>query len=246
MASRFSRPPKLVRLPLPLLAGVVEVDHRGDGIHAQAVDVEFVQPVQRVGDEEVADFAAAEVEDQRSPVRVFAQGGVGMLVQGLAVEPRQRPLILGESVRDPVQQHADAGLVEFVHEVPEFVGVTEARRRGEVGRDLVAPGPAEGVFGHRHELHMGEAEPLDVSHQLLGQFAVAEADPPGARSVLRRRSWASCADPCPARALHPFRVLEGVAGLHNAGGSQRRNLGAEGQGISLLDPVPGLVRISYL
>ncbi len=69
---------------------------------------------------------AAEVEDQRSPVRVLAKVRVGVLVQGLAVEPGQRPLILGEVRRHPVQQHADAGLVEFVHEVPEFVGVAEA------------------------------------------------------------------------------------------------------------------------
>ena len=207
MASRFSRPPKRFGRPLPLLAGVVEVEHRGDGVHAQAVDVEFVEPVQRVGDQEVADFAAAEVEDQRAPVRVFAKVRVGVLVQGFAVEPGQRPLILGEVRRHPVQQHADAGLVEFVHEVPEFVGMAEARRRGEVGRDLVAPGSAEGVLGHRHELHVGEAEPLDVVDQFLGQFPVAEPDPPGAevhfvdahRRVVRIASGAG---------LHPFRVLE--------------------------------------
>ena len=179
---------------------------------------------------------AAEVEDQRSPVRVFAKVRVGVLVQGFAVEPGQRPLILGEVRRHPVQQHADAGLVEFVHEVPEFVGVAEARRRGEVGRDLVAPGSAERVLRHRHELHVGEAEPLDVVHQFLGQFAVAEADPPGAevhfvdahRRVVRIPSGPG---------LHPLRVLEGVGGLHDARRRQRRNLGAEGQRIRLLHPV---------
>ncbi|MNR43571.1 hypothetical protein D3C85_1622060 [compost metagenome] len=103
---------KPVRLPLPFLAGVVEVEHRGDGVHAQAVDVEFVEPVQRVGDKEVADLAASEVEDQRSPVGVLTQGGVRVLVQRLAVELRQRPGILREVCGDPVEEYADARLVQ--------------------------------------------------------------------------------------------------------------------------------------
>ena len=40
--------------PLARLARVVEVEHRGDRVHAQAVDVVLVEPEERVGDEEVA------------------------------------------------------------------------------------------------------------------------------------------------------------------------------------------------
>ena len=77
---------------------------------------------------------AAEVEDQRAPVRVLAQVRVGVLVQRLAVEPGQRPFVLGEVRRHPVQEHADAGLVQFVHQVPEFVRVPEARGRARSRR----------------------------------------------------------------------------------------------------------------
>ena len=52
----------------PGLARVVEVEHRGHGIHAQAVDVIFVEPEERVGDEEIAHLVAAVVEDERAPV----------------------------------------------------------------------------------------------------------------------------------------------------------------------------------
>ena len=55
--------------PLAGLAGVVEVEHRRDRIHAQPVDVELLEPVQRVGDQEVAHLAAAEVEDVACPSR---------------------------------------------------------------------------------------------------------------------------------------------------------------------------------
>ena len=55
-------------------AGVVEVEHRGHGVDPQAVDVELLQPVQGVGDEEVAHLVAAVVEDERAPVGVLALG----------------------------------------------------------------------------------------------------------------------------------------------------------------------------
>ena len=91
MASRFSRPPQLVGHPLPALAGVVEVEHRGDGVDPQAVDVELLEPVQGVGDEEVADLVAAVVEHERPPVGVLALARVGVLVERGAVEAGQRP-----------------------------------------------------------------------------------------------------------------------------------------------------------
>jgi hypothetical protein len=47
--------------PLARLAAVVAVEHRGDGIDAQAVDVVALQPIQRAGDQEAAHLAAAEL-----------------------------------------------------------------------------------------------------------------------------------------------------------------------------------------
>ena len=44
----------LVRHPLARLAGVVAVEHRGDGIDAQPVDVVLRDPEECVGDQEVA------------------------------------------------------------------------------------------------------------------------------------------------------------------------------------------------
>ena len=70
-----------VRHPLARLARVVEVEHRGDGVDAQPVDVELLEPVQGVGDEEVAHLVAPEVEHERAPVGVLALAGVGVLVE---------------------------------------------------------------------------------------------------------------------------------------------------------------------
>ena len=82
----------LVRQPLARLAAVVEVQHRRDGIDAQAVDVVALHPVQRVRDQEVLHLVAAVVEDLGAPVAVLAEARVGVFVERGAVE-------LGETVR---------------------------------------------------------------------------------------------------------------------------------------------------
>ncbi len=130
---------ELVRGPLALLARVVEVQHRGHCVDAQPVDVELLQPVQRVGDEEVADLRTTEVEDVRAPVELLAALGVRVLVESGPVEPCECPRVLREVRRHPVDDHADACLVEPVDQVAEVVGVAEPGRRREVGRHLVAP-----------------------------------------------------------------------------------------------------------
>ena len=167
-----------VGLPLALLAGVVEVQHRGDAVDAQAVGVELLQPVDRVGHEEVAHLLAAEVEDVRTPLGVPALARVGVLVERLAVELRQRPGVRGEVAGDPVEDDADAGLVQAVDEVAEVVGVPEPRGRREVPGDVVPPGAAEGVLHHRHQLDVGEPGVQDVTDQLVGDLAVRQPLPP--------------------------------------------------------------------
>ena len=93
-----------------------------------------LEPVQGVGDEEVAHLVAAVVEDERAPVGVLALTGVGVLVQGRAVEAGQRPVVAREVGGHPVDDHADAPLVQVVDEEPEVVGGAEARRRARSSR----------------------------------------------------------------------------------------------------------------
>ena len=89
-------PAERVGRPLAFLARVVEVEHRGDRVDPEPVDVELLEPVDRVGDEEVPDLGAAVVEDERAPVRVRAEPGVGVLVERGPVELGQRPGVARE------------------------------------------------------------------------------------------------------------------------------------------------------
>ena len=90
-----------VRRPLARLAGVVEVEHRGDAVDAQAVGVELLEPEQRVGDQEVAHLLAAEVEDVGAPLLVPAALRVGVLVERACRRSGPAPTRRSRSGRAP-------------------------------------------------------------------------------------------------------------------------------------------------
>ena len=127
-------PAELVRHPLALLARVVEVEHRRDGVDAQAVGVELLQPVERVREQEVPHLVAPVVEDERAPVRMRAAARVLVLVERRAVEARERPLVAREVRGHPVEDHADLLPVQLVDERAEVVGIAEARRSARSSR----------------------------------------------------------------------------------------------------------------
>jgi hypothetical protein len=74
----------------------------------------FVEPKERVADEEIADLVAAEIENQRAPILVLALPRIHVLVKVGAVELGERMRVLREMRRNPIHDHADAGLVAFV------------------------------------------------------------------------------------------------------------------------------------
>ncbi len=91
-----------------------------------------------------------------------------------AVEVAEPVFVRGEVSWDPVQDHADAVLVEYVDQVHEVLRGAVAAGRSEEAGDLIAPGAKERVLHHRHEFNMGEAHFLHVSRQLRCQLTVRQ------------------------------------------------------------------------
>ena len=197
--------------------------------------MEFLQPVDRVGDQEVADLGPAEVEDQRAPVRMLAPPRVGMLVQRRAVEAGHRPLVPGEVGGHPVDDDADAGLVQPVHQVAELVRRAEPGRRCVVRRHLVAPGPAERVLGDRQELDVREPELGDVGGELVGQLGVGQPGAPRAQVHLVH-AHRLAQRVMPGACGHPLLVSPLVPGLAHHGRGGGRPLGQRGHGVGLVAP----------
>ena len=155
-----------------LLAGIVdakvEVQHAGHAVHADAVHVEVLEPVQHVGDQEGTDLAAGEVELMRAPVGVNL-----VLKQHVAVKGGKAVGVGAKTAGHPVHDHADARLVARIDKVHELLRVAVARRGGIVTGRLVAPGAIEGMLHERHDLDMRVAHVARVVPELYRQVVVA-------------------------------------------------------------------------
>ena len=154
-----------------LLAGIVnakvEVQHAGHAVHANAVHVEVLEPVQHVGDQEGADLAAGEVKLVRAPVGVNL-----VLKQHVAVKGGKAVGVGAKTAGHPVHDHANAGLVACIDKMHELLRVAVARRGGVVAGRLVAPGAIERVLHERHDLDMRVAHVAHVVHKLHRQVVV--------------------------------------------------------------------------
>src|SRR5204862_7861446 len=104
------------------------VQKRAQRINAKAVDVELLEPAERVAEKKRANLVAGVVEDERAPRLVLALPRIGVLVDRCAVEVREAMAVFGKMPWHPVEDHAQAVAVALVHEVAEIVGRAEAAR----------------------------------------------------------------------------------------------------------------------
>ena len=133
-----------------------------------------LQPEQRVRHQEIDDFGAAVIVDQRAPVEMAALQRIGVLVERGAVEMAEAVRIVGEMPGHPVEQHAEAFAMAGVDQRGEIRRRAEpAGRREHAGR-LIAPGAVERMLADRQEFDMGKAEIAGIGRQLLGQFAIGQ------------------------------------------------------------------------
>src|ERR1700723_1380830 len=110
---------ELIGDPLTGFTRIVQIKHGGDRIRAQAGEMIFVDPEQRVRNEKVLNFIASVVEDERSPVGLLALLGVSMLVEMRAVEISQPVGVARKMRRSPIEQHTDAFLMAAIDEIHE-------------------------------------------------------------------------------------------------------------------------------
>ena len=101
--------------------------------------MELLEPVERVGDEEVRDLAAAEIVDQRVPVAVEAEARVLVLVERGAVEADEAVRVGREMRRHPVDDHAEPAWWQRSTKRAKVGGRAEAAGRREEADRLIAP-----------------------------------------------------------------------------------------------------------
>ena len=234
-------PTILVRQPFAVSTGIVEVQHGCHSIHPQAIHVEFFQPVEGVGHQEVTHLIAAEVEHIGAPVFLLAPPPVGVLIDSPAVEPAQREIILREVGGHPVHDDANAFRVERVDKLTQFIGGAPAGGGGVVAGDLITPRTTERVLGNGEEFDVRIAHLLHIRHQFGGKLLIAQVVPPRSQMHLVDAHGLHIVL-CLVPLLQPLLVLPLVVRLGHNGAGAGRNLGAAGQRVSLVQPPP-LLRV---
>ena len=162
----------------------------------------------------------AVVEDLRAPVAVLAAARIGVLVERRAVEQPQAVAVAGEMGRHPVEDHADAVLVQHVDEIHEVLRRAVAAGGGVVAHRLVAPTGRQRMLADRQQFDVRVADLLAVLGQLMGQIAVAQ---PPRRIVARPLPTAQVDLVERQRLFEPVRLLAG-------GPSSRRRARRSGSG----------------
>ena len=161
-----------VRRPFTVAPGVVEIQHRGHRVHADAVDVIAVEKRHGRRDEKALHLRHFIVENERAPLRVLGHACILALVEPRAVKAREPVCVLRKVRRDPVHDHADAGTVERIDKVHEVLRRAVAAGGGVVPGHLIAPGALVWVFRHGQQLHVRVAHLSAVVRQLVCDRAV--------------------------------------------------------------------------
>ncbi len=225
--------------PLPLFAGIVPVEHRGDRIHADAVHMVAIHPVVGAGGEERLDLVPTEIEDMALPVRMPPLLGISVFVERGPVEAAKGEVVRGKVTRNPVEHDADASLMEGVDESHEVGRQAEPGGGSKETGRLVAPASVERILHDREEFNVGETHLVQMVGQRLGELGPRQASiglgmAPRAHVHLVHRDRSIVAlqrGPVP----HPFAVTPLVGEIGDDRGGVGRELGGEGQRVGSLD-----------
>ncbi len=173
---------------------------------------------------------------------------VGVLVEVRAVEVGESVGVGREVRRNPVEDHADAVLVQVVDQVHEILRRAVARSGREIAGGLVSPGAVERMLHHGQELDVGEAQLADVVGQAgrgfaVGQRAVVLFGDAHPRAEMDFVDCLRCAQGVAGGALlHPVVVVPLVVEIPDDRGGARRFLVQQAERVGFVDAVSVAVR----
>jgi hypothetical protein len=161
---------ELIGNPFSFFPPIIEIEHRGDGIHSQAINMVAIQPIESAVEKEVSDLDTIVIEDAAVPVRMMAEPWVGMVVEVRAVELGKSMRIVRKVSGSPVHEHTDSGLMGRIDEGHKVFGGSVPAVHCEVAGGLIAPGSIKRVLGNWQQFDVGIAHILHVRDEVLCEF----------------------------------------------------------------------------
>ena len=149
------------------------VDEARDRIHAQAVEMELLEPVIRGGLQKTPHLATGMDEIIAAPL-AFSDRAVRILIKRRAVVPRETVGVDREVNGDEIHDRADSGVMQPVDELFELRGRAVARGRREKSGILVAPRAVERVLRERKELDVRVAAVQQVGDEPVGELLIGK------------------------------------------------------------------------
>ena len=124
---------------LALIARIIQIEHRGNRIDANAVDVVNVKEKHRAGNQKTDHLGTAIVEDQRAPLGMMALHWIFMFIKTGPVKTGKAVRILGKMGRHPIHDHTDSFGMHRIDKIHQILRrAITARHRVKAG-DLITP-----------------------------------------------------------------------------------------------------------
>jgi hypothetical protein len=148
--------------------------------------------------------------------------------------------------RHPVENHADAMLMQLIDQIHQVLRLAVARRRRKVAGGLISPGTVEGMLTYRQKLDMRKTSALQMLDQRLRELAIGKpcairSAPPRTQVHLvdRHRRLERIA-PCARR--HPVIVIPRIIECVHDGRRLRRLFAVKSEGVRLLRLITAKLR----
>src|SRR6516165_12451117 len=119
--------------------------------------MEALAPEQGICQKEIADLMPAIIENESSPILVSAAARVFVLVQRRSIKTGQSPIVARKLRWHPVNDYANAGLVQRVDQKLKVLRCSVPAGWGVESRDLVTPRRIKRMFRNRQELDVRKA-----------------------------------------------------------------------------------------
>src|SRR3954468_10601626 len=104
-------------------------------------------PEYGIRDQEISNFMAAIIENERAPILMCSFPGVFMLVQGGAIKLGQTPFISREMSGNPIDNHTNTRFMHAIDKELKIFGRAVSGGRSKKPGDLVSPRRIKCVFG---------------------------------------------------------------------------------------------------
>ena len=204
---------------------MVKVEHGGDAIEAEPVELIVLGPAPAIGEQEMQDRGLAVVEASAVPGGVLAAVAFVKILIESAVETRDAIAFVFDAVRmDQVDDDGETEAMGSVDQFLEFLRGPKAAAGSEEAADMITEGAVVGVLEDAHDLHRIVAGGHDAGKDEVLELAVG-AD---FRRLLRH------ADVGFVNEERPLRQVAGP-GVFPDVGRHVPDLGGENEGLGILD-----------